>query len=147
MQFFPVDRRVRCTDGRAAPGTPGAPASPNDLTQWWRSGGDITVTQVSAMRGVANRGSDEHLYVRRQTPSISDLVFEHDDAANGPTATFDMADARTGNERVYQVQYATGHTRGIGALQASVSDSFSDSDVLMLNVSLLATGALAEAGF
>ena len=147
MQFFPVDRRIGCTDGTAAPGTPGAPASLRDLTGYWRSGGDITVTQVTAMRGVANRPSDEYLYVRRQTPAISDLVFEHDDEANGPVAVFDMADARTQNTRVYQVQYFTAHTRGVGALVSSVSDGFNDSDVLMLNVSLQASGALAEAGF
>ena len=144
--FFPVNRRVRITDGMAA-ATAQAPGTLVDLTRWWRSGGDISVAQVTAMRGVANRGSDEYLYVRRQTPSISDVTFEEDDAAGGPVQTIDMADVRHEQQRAWQVEYESAHTRTIACLVSSVGDSFQESDVMLYPVGLQASGAMAEAGF
>lgn len=144
--FYPADRRVACTDGTAAASL-GSPGTLNDLSQWWRSGGDISVANKDRMRGVANRPADEFIYLRRTTPSISDLTLEQDETDPGPNSTFDMADAQTGHLRAYRVQYRTGATRIIAALLINVADSFQDEDALLMTVSLRGTGGMVEAGF
>lgn len=146
--FYPVDNQVSITDGTAAPGTPAAPVGLQNFTPNHRSGGDISVTNAAHPRGAMGRAADEHGYLRRYAVAISDMGLEQDDAATtGTNVLFDMADARTANQRVYQRQYRSGHTRTVGALVTGVADAYSDTDVLMMNVTLQATGTISEVGF
>lgn len=148
--FYPVDRQLAITDGTAAPGTVAVPVNLRNYTPFHRSGGEISVENQTAERGVAGRDTNESLYVRRQMVSISDQTLEQDDtaisaspAASGTNRLFDMSDALTNQNRIYQVSYRTGFTRGCVVGVGSVSDSFQDGDVLLMNVSLFKADSAA----
>ena len=148
MEFYPVNQNFAITDGTAAPGTHGAPANLRNYTPFWRSGGDITVENRIGPRGVAGRAADEHRYLRRYAVTISDQQLEQDDEAqNGTSVLFDPTDARVTNERIYQRTYAGGHTRTVNCLLAGVGDGVPEDDVVMLPVTLQATGTLTSVGF
>lgn len=141
--FYPSANQVAITDGSAAPVT----GDLRNYTPYHRSGGDISVTNMTFQRGGMGRAADEHGYLRRYAVAISDQSVEQDDATNATNHLFDMSDARTANQRIYQRTYETGHTRSVNALVTGVGDAYSDDDILMANVSLQATGTLTETGF
>ena len=147
MPFYPPDRRVRCTDGSAA-ATPSAPGGTlRDLSEYVRSGGDITRTRGTYTRGSVGRSETEKGNYRRGTPAISDLTLEQDNALNGPNDVFDMTDFHDGVQRIYQVEYASATTRSLAAEVMSVADSYQDEDVLLMTVQLDASGGIIEVGF
>lgn len=146
--FVPVDGQVEITDGTAAPGTPAAPASIRDFTEFYRGGGEFSVANMSFQRGGLGRAADEHGYLRRLAVGIADLSVEWDEqASNGTAILFDMADARTANQRVYRRTYRSGFTRSVLCLVTNVSDAYSDDEVMLANISLQATGPLTEVGW
>ena len=146
--FFPVDQQYSVTDGTAAPGNHGAPANLRNFTPYHRSGGDISVAHATFMRGQAGRAAGEKGYLRRYQVEISALTVEQDDEALvGPTVLFDMGDARTANQRIYQRQYASGHTRTVNCLVENVGDGYQADDVMQMPVTLGASGTLTEVGF
>ena len=148
MLFVPSEMNFGITDGSAAPGTHAAPVNLRNFTPNVRGGGEISVTHGIAKLGRFGRPAGQSGYLRHYDVEISDLSMEQDDAATtGTTILFEMNDPRTGQERIYQVTYATGHTRTVNALVASVGDSFSEDDFLMYNVGLVPTGTLTEVGF
>ena len=141
--FYPANNQVAVTDGSAAPVT----GDLRNYTPWHRSGGDVSVENMTFQRGGMGRAADEHGSLRRYAVSISDQELEQDDATNATNHLYDMSDARVANERIFQRTYETGHSRSVNALVTGVGDSYSDDDVLLMNVSLQATGTLVEVGF
>ena len=146
--FYPVNSSVAITDGSAAPGTLASPTNLRNFTPFHRSGGDVSVDHAIFQRGSMGRVADEYGYLRRYAVSISDLTLEQDDTATtGTTVLFDMGDVHTANERIFQRTYESGHTRTVACLVGNVGDGYADDDVMMYNVTLQATGTLAEIGF
>ena len=141
--FYPVDSQVEVTDGTAAP----VAADLQNFTPYHRSGGDISVANMTFQRGAMGRAADEHGYLRRYTASVSDLTLEQDDTASvGPVVLFDMANVRTENQRLFRRTYASGKTRTVNCVVTNVGDSYQDADVMLYNVSLQGTGTVTEVG-
>ena len=148
MNYFPSDQQYLITDGTAAPGAHGAPSNLRNYSPYWRSGGDINVSEVTEKRGPAGRVADEYLFVRRYMVEITDQVVEQENVATvGPTILFVPGNTRYTNERIYQRQFLSGHTKTVNALVVGVADTVEEAGVVKNNISLRATGPLTIVGF
>ena len=146
--FFPVNAQYAISDGTAAPGGHGAPANLRNFTPFHRSGFEVGATHATFARGRAGRGAGEHGRLRYYDAAISPGVVEADDTATiGTTVLFPVNDARYDNERVFQRTYEGSLTDTVNCVVSEVTPDAPDNDVLMLNVSLMATGTITRTGF
>lgn len=148
MLYLPRNRQVSITDGDNPPGNHANPTDLRNITQWVRSGGDISVVEDQFQRGPLGRVTREFGYLQSNETQVTDLSLELDDTATtGTSQVFEIGDVGYENERILQNVYATGgHTITCNCLVGSVGVTQADGDVLMMTVPLRGTGAVTVVG-
>lgn len=144
MPEFPVNAQYEITDGTAAP-----PTGPVNFTVFHRSGFEIGATFETYQRGKAGRAAAESGRLRHTVYAISPGVVEAERSTTpGPatTALFPVNDTRY-NERFFRRTFASGMTDAVNCNVTGVQPDTPETDVQLINVTLMATGSVTRTGF